>query len=68
MNRHREIQLSASIPHGIETRVVNLHERSRRDVLAQIKSESFEDFQAARAVAVRLLNRLRLQLRDSSVL
>src|SRR5450432_141786 len=63
MNCYWKIELAARIPHGIKTWVVNLYQRTRRYVLAEIKSERLENFQSARAIAMRTLDGLCLQLR-----
>ena len=51
------------IPHRVEAAIINLHQRSRRDVLPQVKAERFEKFQASRSIPMCPFNRLPLKLR-----
>ena len=39
VNRHRHVQRGTSFPHGIEARIVNLHQFAGSDVFPQIEAE-----------------------------
>src|SRR6266576_6974368 len=63
MNRHRQIQLAAGLPHRIKTHVINFHQRTYGYVFTKIQSQRFENLQTSPAVARRPLDGLCLQLR-----
>src|SRR5207237_790277 len=63
VNRDRNIELTASVQHGVESGIVDLHQSARGDVLSKIKAQSFENLQTAGAAAMGLLDRLSLKLR-----
>ena len=60
VNRDRHVQLPASIPHRVESRIVDLNQFSGGRALAQVEPESFENLEPARPAAVRLLDCLGL--------
>ncbi len=63
VNCHGNVELSASFPHGVKTRIVNFHQCARSDVFAKIKSQCLENLQAASTITMGALDRLCLQLR-----
>src|SRR5438445_12106292 len=63
MNRHWHVQLSARIPHGIKSWIINLHQSPRSDVLSAVKTKRFEDLQAASTIEMRLLVAISLEFR-----
>src|ERR1041385_5242511 len=62
VNRHRHIQRSARLPHGVEAFVIHFHEWPRRDVLAQVESQRFQDLQSSRPKFLSLSHLIRLNL------
>src|SRR5215471_4870383 len=62
VNGHRHIQLATGVPHGIKTRIINLDQGAGGDVLTQIKTERLQNLEPPRPVAVRRLDRRRLNL------
>src|SRR4051794_7952733 len=62
MNGYGYIELRTGFPHWIESWIVYFDESSGRDVLSQIEPERLQNLQPSRAIAMRLLDRLSLQL------
>jgi hypothetical protein len=60
MNGNRHVQLPARIPHRIESRIVDLHQIPRSNLIPQVKPECLENLQPMRPVAARLLDCLGL--------
>src|SRR4029077_17728967 len=60
VNGHWYIELTADVPHGIESWIVDLYQGSGGGVFPQIKSERFENFQASCPITLGPLNRFRL--------
>src|ERR1700678_224093 len=63
VNCHGDVELSAGVPHGIKTDIVNFHQCARSDVFAKIKSQGLENLQAASPITMGPLDRLCLQFR-----
>src|SRR4030095_590765 len=53
MDRDRQVQCSASVPHWIKARIVHLDERTGGEVLAQIESQGLQDLQSPRTCLFR---------------
>src|SRR6185312_4917226 len=60
VNRHGHVQLRARVPHGVESRIVDLDQRSGRDVVSQVESECLQNFESAGAVTMSLFDGLGL--------
>src|SRR5271154_945439 len=56
MNSHGHVQLATGVPHGIESRIIDLYEYAGSNVLSKIKTESLQNFQAPRTLPIGLLN------------
>jgi len=63
VNSHRQVQLATGVPHGIESRIINLYECAGSNVLSKIKTESLQNFQAPRTLPIGLLDGLSLKFR-----
>ena len=61
MDLDRQIQSPGGLPHGIEARIVNLHQLA---LLAQVKPQSLQNLQADRAFAFTLSQLAGLPLPD----
>src|SRR5438046_5009847 len=68
VDRHRNTQRPACFPHAIEAFVIYFHEWPRRDVLAQVESQRFENLQSACARLVGPDNLIRLKLAVSRLI
>src|SRR3984885_12527960 len=62
MDRDRDPEIAAYVPHGIEARVIDGDQLPCRDVFAEIESERLENLQSARPIAVRFFDGLGLNL------
>src|SRR5207245_5994976 len=56
MNRNWHVESPASVPHGIKSRIVNLHKFARGNILAKVVSQSLKNLQAPRALPVGLFD------------
>src|ERR1700722_454149 len=63
VNCHGNVELSASVPHGIKTDIVNFHQRARSNVFSKIESQGLENLQAASPITMGPLYSLRLHFR-----
>src|SRR6266404_111030 len=55
-------EFTARVPHGIEPGIIDFHQCSGGDVLAQIKTQSLENLESSSAIALRRFDSFRLKL------
>src|SRR5437588_4888579 len=65
VNSDWHLELPASVPHSIESTIVNFHQPTGGNVLSQIESKSFQNFQPSCTVAMGLRYCLGLNSRVS---
>jgi hypothetical protein len=63
VNGYGHVQLATGVPHGIESRIIDLYEYAGSNIFPEVKTESLQNLQTPCTLPMGLLDGLRLKLR-----